>query len=92
MEIAYDEAVRDALAEEMRRDPLVWVMGEDLTTSHGSTSARQYMGLVEEFGPKRVVNTPISENTILGAGIGAAGGYIYHRKKVGDERDRRYRY
>jgi pyruvate/2-oxoglutarate/acetoin dehydrogenase E1 component len=72
VEVVYDIAVRDALAEEMRRDPLVWVLGEDLTTSHGSTSADQYLGLVDEFGPKRVVNTPISENTIMGAGVGAA--------------------
>jgi len=70
--VTYADAVREALAQEMRRDPLVWVLGEDLTTSHGSTSAAQYMGLVDEFGPKRVVNTPISENTILGAGVGAA--------------------
>jgi len=72
MEVVYADAVRQALAEEMRRDPLVWVMGEDLTTSHGSTSADQYKGLVDEFGPKRVVNTPIAESTIMGAGVGAA--------------------
>lgn len=72
MEMTYADAVRKALAEEMRRDPLVWALGEDLTSSHGSTSADQYKGLVDEFGPRRIVNTPISENTIMGAGIGAA--------------------
>jgi pyruvate dehydrogenase E1 component beta subunit len=71
-EQTYADAVRDALAEEMRRDRTVWCLGEDLTTSSGSTSATQYDGLVEEFGEKRVVNTPISENTIMGAAVGAA--------------------
>jgi len=68
----YADAVREALAEEMERDPLVWALGEDLTTSHGSTSANQYLGLVDRFGPTRIVNTPISENTIMGAAVGAA--------------------
>lgn len=71
-ELTYADAVRDALAEEMRRDPLVWALGEDLTTGHASTSSTQYFGLVEEFGPRRVVNTPISESTIMGAAVGAA--------------------
>jgi pyruvate/2-oxoglutarate/acetoin dehydrogenase E1 component len=71
-EITFADAVRDALAEEMRRDRTVWCLGEDLTTAAGSTSATQYEGLVEEFGEKRVVNTPISENTIMGAAVGAA--------------------
>ncbi len=71
-EITFADAVRDALAEEMRRDKTVWTLGEDLTTAAGSTSANQYVGLVEEFGEARVVNTPISENTIMGAAVGAA--------------------
>ncbi len=71
-EMMFADAVRDALAEEMRRDKTVWCLGEDLTTASGSTSASQYDGLVEEFGEKRVVNTPISENTIMGAAVGAA--------------------
>ena len=71
-ELTFADAVRDALAEEMRRDRTVWALGEDLTTAAGSTSATQYVGLVEEFGEKRVVNTPISENTIMGAAVGAA--------------------
>jgi len=71
-ELTFADAVRDALAEEMRRDKTVWALGEDLTTAAGSTSATQYVGLVEEFGARRVVNTPISENTIMGAAVGAA--------------------
>lgn len=70
--VNFAEAVKRGLAEEMRRDPTVWVMGEDLTRAHGSTSAAQYHGLVEEFGAKRVVDTPISESTIMGAAVGAA--------------------
>ena len=65
-------AVREGLAEEMRRDSLVWALGEDLSTAHGGTSADQYLGLIDEFGDKRIVNTPISENTIMGAAVGAA--------------------
>jgi acetoin:2,6-dichlorophenolindophenol oxidoreductase subunit beta len=63
------EAVREGLRAEMRRDPLVWVLGEDLAIGglYG-----QYGGFLEEFGPDRVVSTPISEATIVGAGLGAA--------------------
>ncbi len=71
-EMTYAEAVREGLAEEMRRDNLVWALGEDLSTAHGSTSAFQYYGLIDEFGPKRIVNTPISESTIMAAAVGAA--------------------
>ena len=71
-EMTHADAVREGLAEEMRRDPLVWALGEDLSTAHGGTSADQYKGLIDEFGPKRIVNTPISENTIMGAAVGAA--------------------
>ncbi len=71
-EMTFADAVREGLAEEMRRDPLVWALGEDLSTAHGGTSANQYLGLIDEFGPKRIVNTPISENTIMGAAVGAA--------------------
>jgi pyruvate/2-oxoglutarate/acetoin dehydrogenase E1 component len=66
---SFAEAARDALADEMRRDPTVWVLGEDVR--HGGVFG-QYKGLVEEFGPDRVVDTPISESTIMGAGLGAA--------------------
>ena len=65
----YLEAGRDALAEEMRRDPLVWAVGEDL--GRGGVFG-QYKGLVEEFGPERISDAPISEAAILGAAVGAA--------------------
>lgn len=63
------EATRLAVVQEMRRDPRVWVLGEDV----GSGGLwGQYKGCPEEFGPDRVVSTPISESTIMGAGLGAA--------------------
>jgi len=62
--------VRNALAEAMRADGDVFVMGEDIAEMGGSMGVTQ--GLVEEFGPERVRNTPISEMAIVGAGIGAA--------------------
>lgn len=67
--MTFAEAARRALAEEMRRDPLVWALGEDLV--QGGIFG-QYKGLVEEFGTERIVSTPISESTIMGAGLGAA--------------------
>lgn len=67
--LTFAEAARRALAEEMRRDPLVWALGEDLV--QGGIFG-QYKGLAEEFGPERIVSTPISESTIMGAGLGAA--------------------
>ncbi|MSQ21560.1 MAG: alpha-ketoacid dehydrogenase subunit beta [Betaproteobacteria bacterium] len=70
--MTYADAVRHALAEEMRRDKRVWALGEDLSTAHGNSSANQYTGLIDEFGSKRIVNTPISESTIMGAAVGAA--------------------
>jgi pyruvate dehydrogenase E1 component beta subunit len=71
-ELTFGEAVRDGLAEAMREDPNVWVLGEDLTFAHTAGGNMSYAGLVDEFGPKRVVNTPISESTIMGAAVGAA--------------------
>src|ERR1700758_1722745 len=69
-EISYREAVRAALATAMRADEDVFVMGEDIAEMGGSMGVTQ--GLVEEFGPERIRNTPISEMAIVGAGIGAA--------------------
>jgi pyruvate/2-oxoglutarate/acetoin dehydrogenase E1 component len=66
----YREAIADALAEEMRRDPRVFVMGEDVAIYGGAYSATK--GLYEEFGEKRVLDTPISEAAIAGAAVGAA--------------------
>src|SRR3954452_10222447 len=64
------EALRDAMAEEMRRDEEVFVMGEDVAVFQGSFKVTE--GLLEEFGETRVRDTPISENTIVGMGVGAA--------------------
>jgi pyruvate/2-oxoglutarate/acetoin dehydrogenase E1 component len=69
-ELTYREAVRDALARALREDESVFVMGEDIAEMGGSMGVTQ--GLVQEFGPERVRNTPISEMAITGAGIGAA--------------------
>jgi pyruvate dehydrogenase E1 component beta subunit len=69
-EITYREAVRDALGKAMRKDEDVFIMGEDIAEMGGSMAVTQ--GLLEEFGPERVRNTPISEMAIVGAGIGAA--------------------
>jgi pyruvate/2-oxoglutarate/acetoin dehydrogenase E1 component len=69
-EITYREAVRDTLAQALREDESVFIMGEDIAEMGGSMAVTQ--GLLEEFGPKRVRNTPISEMAIVGTGIGAA--------------------
>jgi pyruvate/2-oxoglutarate/acetoin dehydrogenase E1 component len=69
-EITYREAVRDGLTAAMRADDSVFIMGEDIAEMGGSMGVTQ--GLLEEFGPERVRNTPISEMAIVGAGIGAA--------------------
>ena len=64
------EALRDAMAEEMRRDESVFVIGEDVGVFQGAFKVTE--GLLDEFGEKRVRDTPISENTIVGTGVGAA--------------------
>jgi pyruvate dehydrogenase E1 component beta subunit len=64
------EALNDAMAEEMRNDESVFVMGEDVGVFQGAFKVTE--GLLDEFGEKRVRDTPISENTIVGAGVGAA--------------------
>src|SRR5947199_5957141 len=69
-ELSYREAVRDALSRAMREDDDVFVMGEDIAEMGGSMGVTQ--GMLDEFGPERVRNTPISEMAIVGAGIGAA--------------------
>ena len=66
------EALRDAMAEEMRADPLVFVMGEEVAEYQGAYKVTQ--GLLEEFGPTRVVDTPITEYGFAGLGTGAAMG------------------
>lgn len=64
------EALRDAMAEEMRRDPNVFIMGEEVAEYQGAYKVTQ--GLLDEFGSKRVVDTPITEHGFAGVGVGAA--------------------
>src|SRR5438067_9163865 len=69
-ELTYREAVRDALSTAMRRDQDVFIMGEDIAEMGGSMGVTQ--GMLDEFGPDRVRNTPISEMALVGSAIGAA--------------------
>ncbi len=69
-ELSYLEAIREALIEEMRRDPKVFILGEDVGPYGGAFGVTQ--GLYDEFGEMRVVDTPISESAIIGISIGAA--------------------
>jgi pyruvate dehydrogenase E1 component beta subunit len=64
------EALRDAMAEEMRRDPGVFLMGEEVAEYQGAYKVSQ--GLLQEFGPQRVIDTPITEHGFAGLGVGAA--------------------
>jgi pyruvate dehydrogenase E1 component subunit beta len=68
--ITMREALRDAMAEEMRRDPDVFVMGEEVAEYQGAYKVTQ--GLLDEFGAQRVIDTPITEHGFAGVGIGAA--------------------
>jgi len=71
-EVRYREALNQALREEMQADESVFIMGEDVGVFQGAFKVTA--GLLEEFGEKRVRDTPISENTIVGMGVGAAMG------------------
>jgi pyruvate dehydrogenase E1 component beta subunit len=64
------EALRDAMAEEMRRDPSVFLMGEEVAEYQGAYKVSQ--GLLQEFGPKRIIDTPITEYGFTGMGVGAS--------------------
>ena len=64
------EAIRQAMVEEMRRDPTIFLMGEEVAYYDGAYKVSQ--GMLEEFGPDRVVDTPIAENGFAGLGVGAA--------------------
>lgn len=68
--IQFREALREALSEEMRRDPSVFLMGEEVAEYNGAYKVSQ--GMLEEFGPKRVLDTPIAELGFAGIGVGAA--------------------
>src|ERR1700741_4212484 len=69
-ELTIGEAVKEALAEEMRRDPRVFILGEDV--AEAGTVYKVLLGLVDEFGPERVLDTPISEPGFTGIAVGAA--------------------
>ena len=69
-ELTYGEAVREAIAEEMRRDPRVFVIGEDV--AEAGHPFKTLVGLVQEFGTERIIDTPISEPGYAGIGVGAA--------------------
>src|SRR5262245_31289836 len=69
-EITFAQAINEALAEEMRRDPTVFIIGEDV--AEAGTPFKVLSGLVKEFGTKRVIDSPISEAGIAGIGVGAA--------------------
>ena len=79
MKTTYREAMREALRDALRRDDRVFLMGEDVGRYGGCFAVS--LGLLEEFGPERVRDTPLSESAFVGAGIGAALG--------GDAPDRR---
>jgi pyruvate dehydrogenase E1 component beta subunit len=69
-ELTFGQAVNEALREELRRDPTVFVIGEDV--AEAGTPFKVLLGLVDEFGPARVIDSPISEAGITGIGVGAA--------------------
>ncbi len=72
VEITVRDALRDAMAEEMRRDETVFLMGEEVAEYQGAYKVSR--GLLDEFGPRRVVDTPITEHGFAGLGVGAAFG------------------
>src|SRR5215813_8172510 len=69
-ELTFGDAIREALAEEMRRDPRVFILGEDV--AEAGTAFKVLNGLVDEFGADRVIDTPISEAGFTGLAVGAA--------------------
>ncbi|GAB3177226.1 pyruvate dehydrogenase complex E1 component subunit beta [Telluribacter humicola] len=69
-EIAFRDAIRDAMSEEMRRDERVFLLGEEVAEYNGAYKASQ--GMLDEFGPERVIDTPIAELGFAGIGVGAA--------------------
>lgn len=69
-QITFGQAINEALAEEMRRDPTIYIIGEDV--AEAGTPFKVLKGLVEEFGPERVIDSPISEAGITGISVGAA--------------------
>ena len=76
------EALRDAIAEEMRRDENVFMMGEEVAEYEGAYKITQ--GLLDEFGAKRIIDTPITEHGFAGVGVGAAFGGLKPVRRVHD--------
>ncbi|GIV28764.1 MAG: hypothetical protein KatS3mg027_2578 [Bacteroidia bacterium] len=68
--IQFREALREAMSEEMRKDERIFLMGEEVAEYNGAYKVSQ--GMLEEFGPKRVIDTPIAELGFAGIGVGAA--------------------
>src|SRR5438045_8128910 len=68
--IQFREALREAMAEEMRRDQRIFLMGEEVAQYNGAYKISQ--GMLEEFGPQRIIDAPISENGFAGLAVGAA--------------------
>src|SRR5712664_512092 len=69
-ELTFAQAIREALTEELRRDPRIFIMGEDV--AEAGTPFKVLAGLVEEFGLTRIIDSPISEAGITGLGVGSA--------------------
>ena len=69
-EIAFRQALREAMQEEMRRDEHVFLMGEEVAEYNGAYKVSQ--GMLDEFGPKRIIDTPIAELGFAAIGVGAA--------------------
>ena len=70
-EIAFRDAIRDAMSDEMRLDKSIFLMGEEVAEYNGAYKASQ--GMLDEFGPDRVIDTPIAELGFAGIAVGAAG-------------------
>ena len=84
--ITYREAIRHALAEELTRDANVVVLGEEVAQFHGAYKVTE--GLLEKFGPKRIVDTPISEAGFIGMGRGTGRSQAERIKNYGRPRAR----
>ena len=69
-EIQFREALREAMSEEMRKDDRIFLMGEEVAEYNGAYKVSQ--GMLDEFGPKRIIDTPIAELGFTGIGVGAA--------------------
>ena len=79
--LTFSRAINEALAQEMRRDPNVYIAGQDLGAFGGLYG--QTVGLIDEFGEKRIRETPISESIIIGSGVGAAAAGLRPVVEVG---------